>query len=70
MRSPFQFFRPDRAADDAQVRMIRDVLASCMEALRLPVPDTFVGRKIQEPFPKEDDQAGGWLDSNGLQPHK
>lgn len=70
MRSPFQFFRPDRAADDAQVRMIRDILASCMEALRSPVPDTFAGRKTQEPFPKEDDQPGGRLHSDELQPPK
>lgn len=33
----------------------REVMAKSLEVLRLPAPDTFLGRKTQEPFPKEAD---------------
>jgi hypothetical protein len=29
------------------------------DALALPVPDTFAGRKTQEPFPRDDDSPRG-----------
>jgi len=31
----------------------RELMAKSLEVLRTPQPDTFVGRKTQEPFPKE-----------------
>jgi hypothetical protein len=31
----------------------RELMAKSLEVLRLAQPDTFVGRKTQEPFPKE-----------------
>jgi len=53
------FFRPDYEKDAEQQRTIRDVLARSLEILRRAVvPDTFLGRKTQEPFPKEDDTQG------------
>ena len=39
--------------DDQNARM-RELVAKSIEALKLPMPDTFLGRKTQEPFPKED----------------
>ncbi|MBR0915443.1 hypothetical protein [Bradyrhizobium japonicum] len=32
---------------------IRTLIALTMEILRNPPPDTFLGRKTQEPFPRE-----------------
>ena len=32
---------------------MREALAKAAEVLKLPLPDTFLGRKTQEPFPKE-----------------
>ncbi|WP_439404877.1 hypothetical protein ACNJX9_25950 [Bradyrhizobium sp. DASA03076] len=32
---------------------MREELAKAAEVLKLPIPDTFLGRKTQEPFPKE-----------------
>ena len=37
----------------AQNAVARELLAKSLEILRTPRPDTFVGRKTQEPFPKE-----------------
>ena len=34
---------------------IRDVISKSLEILRSPVPDAFLGRKTQEPFPKEEE---------------
>lgn len=34
---------------------MRELAARAAEALRLPRPDTFLGRKTQEPFPQEKD---------------
>ncbi|MBB4368644.1 hypothetical protein GGD63_001423 [Bradyrhizobium sp. cir1] len=33
---------------------MRDLLAEAAEVLKLPKPDTFLGRKSYEPFPMED----------------
>ncbi|WP_265441138.1 hypothetical protein [Bradyrhizobium sp. SEMIA] len=35
---------------------MRDVVARAVEALSLPSPDTFLGRRTYEPFPKELDE--------------
>ena len=61
MRSSFRFFRPNRETDDAQMRIIRAAIESSVEVLRrFPVvPDTFLGRKTQEPFPQEADGEQG-----------
>jgi hypothetical protein len=34
----------------------------------MPKPDTFLGRKTQEPFPKEGEEVEGYLNSKELQP--
>jgi hypothetical protein len=53
------FFRPDYEKDAEQQRTISDALARSLEILRSTVvPDTFLGRRTQEPFPKEDDTQG------------
>jgi len=52
------------------VTLAREALRKSSDALRLPVPDTFVGRKTQEPFPQqhEDSSIEGWLTSKELRP--
>jgi hypothetical protein len=35
--------------------MIRAALATSRELLKSPMPDTFLGRKTQEPFPPEEE---------------
>jgi hypothetical protein len=37
-----------------QNALVRALLTKSLEVLRMPPPDTFVGRKTQEPFPKEE----------------
>ncbi|MCC8972345.1 hypothetical protein [Bradyrhizobium brasilense] len=37
---------------------IREIVASSAELLKLPAPDTFLGRKAQEPFPQEESGYG------------
>jgi hypothetical protein len=49
---------------------IRHSSAKAAEALKSPKPDTFLGRKTQEPFPMADDEAERWAHSPGLQPPK
>ena len=39
------------AEQNAKIRM---ATAQAAEALKLPKPDTFLGRKTQEPFPQQD----------------
>jgi len=39
------------------VEYIGEVLKASCKVLQQPTPDTFLGRKTHEPFPKEDDQA-------------
>ena len=42
------------AADIAEQSAItRTLIARCLEILRAPRPDTFLGRKTQEPFPRQ-----------------
>ncbi|MBR0831428.1 hypothetical protein JQ596_38580 [Bradyrhizobium manausense] len=38
-----------------QNAFMRAVVRKAMEILRAPIPDTFLGRKTQDPFPKEDE---------------
>jgi hypothetical protein len=37
-----------------QNAVIREFLEKSLEVLKTPLPDTFAGRKTQEPFPKEE----------------
>ena len=47
----------DLASDIAeQNAQMREIIAKALEVLRAPIPDTFLGRKTQEPFPREDEQ--------------
>jgi hypothetical protein len=41
------------AGIDEQNAKTRVLIALSLEALRLPAVDTFLGRKTQEPFPRE-----------------
>ena len=38
-----------------QNALIRALVARTIEVLNAPMPDTFLGRRTQEPFPKESD---------------
>ena len=37
----------------------RELVAKSLEVLRTPQPDTFVGRRTQEPFPEESKSSLG-----------
>ena len=41
---------------DLFLGQMRESIALSREILREPVPDTFLGRKTQEPFPKEGEE--------------
>ncbi|UWU79979.1 hypothetical protein N2603_16350 [Bradyrhizobium huanghuaihaiense] len=41
----------------AQNALMRELVAEAAKVLQLPVPDTFLGRKTQEPFPWEKPRA-------------
>ena len=43
------------AGIDEQNAKTRALIAQSLEALRLPVADTFLGRRTQEPFPRENE---------------
>jgi len=38
---------------DQQIADTREAMARSLELLRAPKPDSFAGRKTQEPFPQE-----------------
>jgi len=38
------------------IELTRQRLRQSLELLRQSVPDTFLGRKTQEPFPKQNDE--------------
>jgi hypothetical protein len=40
-------------AQAEQNARLRDLTVEASEVLRLPMPDTFLGRKTQESFPKQ-----------------
>ena len=50
-RSIFRF----HDIDAQQIEQTRKLTDEAREVLRQPRPDTFLGRKTQEPFPKEDE---------------
>jgi hypothetical protein len=49
-------FREDRADLDAHLKCVRTKLVDGRAALGIVQPNTFLGRKTQEPFPSEDDE--------------
>jgi hypothetical protein len=69
MWSPFRVFRPENG-NDKHLDQIREVVARSYKLLSSnPAPDTFAGRKTQEPFPEEP-QIVSWLNSKELEPPK
>lgn len=38
------------------IEQVRNIIAKAREILEKPMPDTFLGRKTQEPFFKEDEE--------------
>ncbi|WFU75349.1 MULTISPECIES: hypothetical protein [unclassified Bradyrhizobium] len=46
----------------AQNARIREMTAQAASVLKAPQPDTFLGRKTYEPFPKEEDVRTGVTD--------
>jgi len=50
------FFLPSIQQVSQQIAETREVMARTVELLKqLPKPDSFAGRKTQEPFPREQD---------------
>lgn len=56
---PFRIIRPPNVTKGVQEKLLEQAwtaLAKARQALSdNPCPDTFAGRKTQEPFPREDD---------------
>jgi hypothetical protein len=48
-------FRPHET-DPKQAEQTREIAKTSREVLQQPEPDTFLGRKTHEPFPREDDE--------------
>lgn len=47
-----RIYRPAKAEDEQKIRQLREVIARSYEILRqCEPPDTFLGRRTQEPFP-------------------
>jgi hypothetical protein len=70
---PLRIYRNIKEADAEHLRFVRDVIARSRELLASnPVPTTFAGRKIQEPFPSQDEEPliKRWLTSKELRPPK
>ena len=56
--NPFRIYRIPNTLKDKEaehLRQTRDAVARCIDILKAPLPDTFVGRKSQDPFPKEEE---------------
>jgi hypothetical protein len=56
---PFRVYRVSNTLRDIaseHLRQMRDEIARSRELLKGPLPDTFLGRKTQEPFPKEEEE--------------
>jgi hypothetical protein len=49
-----RIYHLNRRAEDEEVAEIRRELARATKLLCKPMPDTFLGRKTQEPFPAEE----------------
>jgi hypothetical protein len=68
----FRTYRPDRVLDMLQIEQIRAIIKRSRELLASsPTPDTFAGRKTQEPFPVEDEgHMARWMVSKELKPRE
>ena len=59
-RNPFWVCRFPNTFKDLEAKHLapmREAIVKARELLEsLPLPDTFAGRKTQEPFPREDDR--------------
>ena len=49
---------------ERHIARTRELVAESLDALRSGVPDTFLGRKTQEPFPKDQTRRGEATPSN------
>jgi hypothetical protein len=60
--NPFLFYRPSnnkKGPNAKHIEQMREAMAQSREILNSnPMPDTFSGRKTQEPFPKEKEWPG------------
>jgi hypothetical protein len=54
MQDGLPVFRPSRDAE--VIDLLHEILEDARKVLELAMPDTFLGRKTHEPFPKEDDR--------------
>jgi hypothetical protein len=67
----YRIFRGHTDFDMMHLELMRELIKKGREVLARPVPDTFAGRKTQEPFPKEDDShIAQWVASKKLEPQK
>lgn len=53
-----------------EIASLRAIIEHGLEVLRTPVPDTFLGRKTQEPFPMEHARVESRAHTSELQPPK
>jgi hypothetical protein len=56
--NPFRIYRIPNTLKDKEaehLRQTRDAVARCIDILKVPLPDTFAGRKSQEAFSKEEE---------------
>ena len=52
----WRIFRPSKTEDENEMLQWRAIVKRGIEILKQnPVPDTFLGRKTQEPFPKDEE---------------
>jgi len=54
-RAPIHHVHNETAAIATQNERVRSEIAKALEVLKTPRPDTFLGRRTQDPFPGEDD---------------
>ena len=57
MQNRRQIHRTERDEDAKQAEGTREAAKRSLDILKEPAPDTFLGRKTQEPFPREDDEG-------------
>ncbi|GGI34303.1 hypothetical protein [Bradyrhizobium guangdongense] len=53
-RAPIRRIHNEASAIAEQNAQMREQIAKALELLKAPVPDTFLGRKTQKPFPSAD----------------
>ena len=58
MPDRYRVYRPLHEQDDLHAELMREVIDLSRKVLRQPSPDTFLGRKTQEPFPWEKRKLG------------